>query len=73
MEESFAKLKSALKRCFAVGGIVDVAATQEAQPAAGSIDFRTEPSRYRHWRLAFDAPVATLTMDVGEDGGMRPG
>ena len=52
---------------------MDVAATQEAQPAAGSIDFRTEPSRYRHWRLAFDAPVATLTMDVAEDGGIRPG
>jgi len=52
---------------------VDVAATQEAQTAAGYIDFRTEPSRYRHWRLAFDAPVATLTMDVAEDGGIRPG
>ena len=28
------------------------------------IDFQTEPSRYRHWKLAFDGPVATLTMDV---------
>jgi benzoyl-CoA-dihydrodiol lyase len=28
------------------------------------IDFQTEPSRYRHWRLSFDGPVATLTMDV---------
>jgi len=52
---------------------VDVAATQEAQPAASYIDFRTEPSRYLHWRLAFDPPVATLTMDVAEDGGIRPG
>ena len=52
---------------------MDVAATQEAQPAASYIDFRTEPSRYLHWRLAFDAPVATLTMDVAEDGGIRPG
>jgi benzoyl-CoA-dihydrodiol lyase len=52
---------------------VDVAATQEAQPTAAAIDFRTDPSRYKHWRLAFDGPVATLTMDVAEDGGIRPG
>src|SRR5438876_1153730 len=37
------------------------------------VDFRTEPARYKHWRLAFDGPVATLTMDVQEDGGLRPG
>jgi benzoyl-CoA-dihydrodiol lyase len=38
-----------------------------------AVDFQTDPSRYKHWRLAFDAPVATLTMDVAEDGGIRPG
>ena len=37
------------------------------------IDFRTEPSKWRHWRLTFDGPVATLTMDVAEDGGLRDG
>jgi len=37
------------------------------------VDFRTEPSRYRHWKLAFTGPVATLAMDVQEDGGLRPG
>jgi len=52
---------------------VDVAATQEAQSAAAPVDFRTDPSRYKHWRLSFDGPVATLTMDVAEDGGIRPG
>jgi benzoyl-CoA-dihydrodiol lyase len=52
---------------------VDVAATQEAQPTAAAIDFRTDPSRYKHWRLSFDGRVATLTMDVAEDGGVRPG
>jgi benzoyl-CoA-dihydrodiol lyase len=52
---------------------VDVAATQEAQPSAAALDFRTDPSRYKHWRLSFDGPVATLTMDVAEDGGIRPG
>jgi benzoyl-CoA-dihydrodiol lyase len=37
------------------------------------VDFRTEPARYRHWKLSVDGPVATLTMDVTEDGGLRPG
>jgi benzoyl-CoA-dihydrodiol lyase len=37
------------------------------------IDFRTDPSRYRHWKLAIDGRVATLAMDVREDGGLRPG
>jgi benzoyl-CoA-dihydrodiol lyase len=37
------------------------------------IDFRTEPGRYRHWTLTVDGPVATLAMDVREDGGLRPG
>jgi benzoyl-CoA-dihydrodiol lyase len=37
------------------------------------VDFRTEPSRYRHWRLTVDGRVATLAMDVREDGGLRPG
>jgi len=37
------------------------------------VDFRTEPSRYKHWRLRLDGRVATLAMDVREDGGLRPG
>src|SRR5689334_1666845 len=37
------------------------------------VDFRTEPAKYRHWKLAFNGPVATLAMDVQEDGGLRPG
>ena len=28
------------------------------------IDFQTDPSRYRHWKLSFEGQVATLTMDV---------
>jgi benzoyl-CoA-dihydrodiol lyase len=36
------------------------------------VDFETSPDRYRHWRLSFDGPVATLSMDVQEDGGLRP-
>ncbi|HEX5454285.1 MAG TPA: 2,3-epoxybenzoyl-CoA dihydrolase [Stellaceae bacterium] len=37
------------------------------------IDFATEPSRYRHWRLDVEAPVATLTLDVDPAGGLFPG
>jgi benzoyl-CoA-dihydrodiol lyase len=52
---------------------VDVVATQESQAKKEAVDFQTDPSRYKHWRIAFHAPVATLTMDVAEDGGIRPG
>ena len=41
--------------------------------AAPPVDFRTEPSRYKHWKLTTDGAVATLAMDVKEDGGLRPG
>ncbi|MBX9773718.1 MAG: 2,3-epoxybenzoyl-CoA dihydrolase [Xanthobacteraceae bacterium] len=37
------------------------------------IDFQTDPSRYRHWKLAVDGDVATLTMDVDEKGGLYEG
>jgi benzoyl-CoA-dihydrodiol lyase len=40
---------------------------------ASYIDFQTDPSRYRHWKLAVDGEVATLTMDVDEDGGLFEG
>jgi len=41
--------------------------------ARAVVDFRTDPSRYKHWTLSFDGPVATLAMDVKEDGGLVPG
>src|SRR4051794_2381283 len=40
---------------------------------APTVDFSVGPSRYRHWRLNFDGPIATLTMDVDEQGGLVPG
>src|ERR1700741_859964 len=40
---------------------------------ATRIDFQTDPSRYRHWKLAVDGEIATLTMDVDEDGGLFEG
>src|SRR5438034_11741667 len=36
------------------------------------ITFETDPARYQHWKLAFDGPVATLSMDVREDAGLKP-
>jgi benzoyl-CoA-dihydrodiol lyase len=52
---------------------VDARATQEPAEKMGLVEYQTDPSRYKHWRLSFDGPVATLTMDVSEDGGLRPG
>src|SRR5258707_11316243 len=37
------------------------------------ITFDREPGTYQHWRLTFDGPVATLTLDVNEDAGVEPG
>jgi benzoyl-CoA-dihydrodiol lyase len=52
---------------------VDVAVSQKPQVKMAAVNFQTDPSRYKHWRLSFDGPVATLTMDVAEEGGIRPG
>jgi benzoyl-CoA-dihydrodiol lyase len=45
----------------------------ETASTANHVDYRTDPSRYKHWSLKVDGPIATLTMDVAEDGGIRPG
>jgi len=37
------------------------------------VEFRVDPERYRHWRVGCDGPVATVTMDVDEAGGLVPG
>jgi benzoyl-CoA-dihydrodiol lyase len=37
------------------------------------IDFQTEPSRYRHWRIEVDGAIANLVMDVDENGGLFDG
>ncbi len=41
--------------------------------APAVVDYQTSPDKYRHWTLATDGPVATLTMTVDEDGGLREG
>src|SRR3712207_5404836 len=49
--------------------LLDPATSASADP----VDFRTDPQRYRHWRMRVDGPIATLLMDTQEDGGLRPG
>ena len=45
-----------------------------AEPAATvEVSFATSPEQYRHWRLSVDGEIATLTLDVDEDGGLVPG
>jgi benzoyl-CoA-dihydrodiol lyase len=45
-------------------------ASKAAQP---QVTFETSPDQYRHWKLTFEGPVATLSMDVQEDAGLSPG
>ncbi len=37
------------------------------------VEYQTTPSQYKHWKLAFDGPVATLKADFDENAGLRPG
>jgi benzoyl-CoA-dihydrodiol lyase len=46
-------------------------APSPAEPA--QVNFQTHPSRYRHWRLAVEERIATLTMNIDEEAGIRPG
>jgi benzoyl-CoA-dihydrodiol lyase len=52
---------------------VDVVAANEIPLTVSAVDYRTDPSRYKHWKMTFDGPVATLSMDVNEEGGLVPG
>jgi benzoyl-CoA-dihydrodiol lyase len=37
------------------------------------VDYQTSPSQYKHWKLSFEGPIATLTADIDENAGLRPG
>ncbi len=41
--------------------------------SAPRVEYQTDPSRYKHWKLSFDGPVATLAVDIDENAGLRPG
>jgi len=53
-----------------MSAVLDKPASDESRQL---VTFDTQPDRYVHWRLAFEGPVATLSMDVNEDKGLRPG
>ncbi|MDB5843481.1 MAG: 2,3-dihydro-2,3-dihydroxybenzoyl-CoA ring cleavage enzyme [Polaromonas sp.] len=38
-----------------------------------TVNYQTDPSQYKHWKLSFSGPVATLAVDIDENGGLRPG
>ena len=65
-------------------GVNGTAPAGQAAPGAGQagagaasagqrVDYRTEPARYKHWSLKFDGAVATLGINIAEDGGIRDG
>ncbi len=37
------------------------------------VNYQTDPSKYQHWRIAIEAPIAYLSADVDENAGLRPG
>ena len=49
------------------------AVAKQPETAVERVDYRTEPSHYRHWSLSTDGAIATLTLNIDEDGGIRPG
>ncbi|SAP34760.1 enoyl-CoA hydratase [Caballeronia udeis] len=55
------------------GQAVPSAVQAGAGPAGQWVDYRTEPARYKHWSLKFDGAVATLGINIAEDGGIRDG
>jgi benzoyl-CoA-dihydrodiol lyase len=50
-----------------------IAFKDAAMSTSPQVDYETSPEQYKHWTLACNGPVATLTMNVNEDGGLREG
>lgn len=42
-------------------------------PATAPVDYQVAPETYKHWSLQCDGAIATLTLTIDEDGGIRPG
>ncbi len=45
--------------------------TDSSKPSR--VDYRVDPSQYRHWKLDVEGAVARLSLDIAEDAGIRPG
>jgi len=52
---------------------MEPAPEKPGQTASAIIDYQTHPDRYRHYKVSYEGPLATLKIDVDEDGGIRPG
>lgn len=48
-------------------------ATKQDASDSPLIDYLITPDRYQHYKVSYDGPVATLAIDINEDGGIRPG
>ena len=51
--------------------ITIIESTSTASPLR--VNYQTSPTQYRHWKLKFEGPVATLSADFDENAGLRPG
>ena len=45
----------------------------ETTTSPSPVDYRTDPTQYRHWKLSAEGSLARLTLDIAEDAGVRPG
>jgi benzoyl-CoA-dihydrodiol lyase len=60
--------------CQRIEGRIEMAEDErKLSNGAERIEFQTEPARYRHWKLAVEGEIATLTLDVDENGGLFEG
>jgi len=52
---------------------VEAVTINAGESTTTAVDYRTDPSKYRHWTLSCEGEVATLSLNIDEDGGIRPG
>ncbi len=45
----------------------------ESAASQPPVDYQTDPTRYRHWKLQIEGRLATLLLDIDENAGIRPG
>jgi len=38
-----------------------------------TVNYQIEPSQYKHWSVKYEGEIATLQLNINEDGGIRPG
>jgi len=43
------------------------------EQAPDRVEYQVDPAAYKHWKVSYEGAVATLTLDIDEDGGIRPG